>query len=167
MLTHHQGQSLEFTPIGIIHSPFKEKTGMPIQGVFSPEAEGRVEVFDEFAEGLADVDGFSDLYLLYAFHRAGEAQLTCVPFLDDERRGVFATRSPRRPNPLGLSIVHLLRREGRVLHVGGIDVLDGTPLLDIKPYVPKFDLRANATEGWTHDKSDKPIARNSDDRFGH
>jgi tRNA (adenine37-N6)-methyltransferase len=134
-------------PIGVIHSPFNTTKGMPIQPTFS-DAAGQVEVFPEFAEGLRDLEGFSHIILIYALHRAGNYALLVRPFLDDAERGVFATRHPSRPNPIGISIVRLLTRSATFLEVGGIDVLDGTPLLDIKPYVPDFDVRIPARAGW-------------------
>ena len=134
-------------PIGVIHSPFNKKDQMPIQASRS-QAIGLVEVHPEYADGLMDIEGFSHIYLFYAFHRSNGYNLRVKPFLDDQERGLFATRYPRRPNPLGISIVRLVFRQDNALTVEGIDVLDGTPLLDIKPYVPDFDYRANARVGW-------------------
>ena len=134
-------------PIGVIHSPFTDKRQTPIQASRS-QAMGQVEVYPEFAEGLQDVEGFSHLILLYVFHRSSEYTLRVKPFLDDEWRGLFATRYPSRPNPLGLSVVHLLERRDNVLEIEGVDVLDGTPLLDIKPYMPEFDVRTSVHTGW-------------------
>ena len=140
---------MEFTirPIGIIHTPFADKDKTPIQPTHS-EAIGQVEVYAEYAAGLKDVEGFSHLILLYAFHRSSGFELSVKPFLDDQQRGLFATRYPYRPNPIGLSIVTLLDREENILTVQGIDVLDGTPLIDIKPYVPDFDVRTAVRTGW-------------------
>ncbi len=135
-------------PIGIIHSPFRTKEEAPMQGAMAPEAEGRVEVFPEYAPALQDVEAFTHLILLYRFDRAGEIVLVRPTFLDDAPHGVFASRHPCRPNGIGLSVVRLLRREGGTLIVAGIDVLDGTPLLDIKPYIPRFDCHPEAGEGW-------------------
>jgi tRNA-Thr(GGU) m(6)t(6)A37 methyltransferase TsaA len=134
-------------PIGLIRSPFTEAAQVPIQAARS-QARGRVEVEPAYAEGLQDVEGFSHLHLLYVFHRSPPRGLRVTPFLDVQPRGVFATRHPCRPNPLGLSVVRLLARQGNVLEVEGVDVLDGTPLLDIKPYVPDFDVRLNTRTGW-------------------
>jgi tRNA-Thr(GGU) m(6)t(6)A37 methyltransferase TsaA len=141
--------SMEFVmiPIGTIRTPFTEKSGMPIQPVFSQET-GRVEVFPEYAEGLQDLEGFSHIILIYALDRSSGYSLRVKPFLDDVARGLFATRHPCRPNPIGLSVVRLLSHSDDVLEVEGIDVLDGTPLLDIKPYVPDFDLKDDARAGW-------------------
>lgn len=137
-----------FQPIGLIHSPFTRADQTPIQPCRS-SAVGQVHLFPEFEPGLRDLDGFSQIILLYFFHQAEPGyELMVQPLLDQEPRGLFATRFPRRPNPIGLSVVRLIRREDRVLHVDGIDVLDGTPLLDIKPYVPPFDAFPDATMGW-------------------
>jgi tRNA-Thr(GGU) m(6)t(6)A37 methyltransferase TsaA len=137
-----------FQPIGLIHSPFSSKDRTPIQP-YRSRARGQVEVLPDYEPGLGDLDGFSHIILLYLFHHSEPGyELTVTPYLDDQPKGVFATRYPRRPNPIGLSVVRLVRREERVLHVEGIDVLDGTPLLDIKPYVPPFDAFPDATLGW-------------------
>jgi tRNA-Thr(GGU) m(6)t(6)A37 methyltransferase TsaA len=145
--------STEFvmSAIGVIHSPFREARGMPIQPRFS-QATGQVEVFSEYVDGLQDLDGFSHVILIYALHCSKGYALRVRPFLDDVARGLFATRHPCRPNPIGLSIVRLLSLRDNVLEVEGIDVLDGTPLLDIKPYVPDFDSRADARAGWYDDR---------------
>ena len=139
---------LIYQPIGRIRSPFTNRNETPIQP-YRSRAAGKVEVLAEYEEGLRDVDGFSHLILLYHFHRADPGyDLLVRPFLDDQPKGLFATRYPRRPNGLGLSVVRLVRREANVLHVAGIDVLDGTPLLDVKPYVPPFDAVPEASMGW-------------------
>ena len=131
--------NIELHPIGVIHSPYTSVSGMPIQSAAGAETRGHVEVFARFAEGLRDLSGFSHVILLYYFHRSGEPALTVTPFLDKHPRGIFATRAPKRPNPIGISTVRLLAIEGNRLHIEGVDILDGTPLLDIKPYVPAFD----------------------------
>ena len=141
-------------PIGVIHSPFTDKDQTPIQASRS-QAVGLVEIYPEFAEGLLDIDGFSHLILLYAFHRSAGYSLHVQPFLDDQVHGLFATRYPARPNPIGLSIVKLLIRQDRNLTVEGVDVLDETPLLDIKPFVPEFDLRTVIRTGWYETRSKK------------
>jgi len=156
----------KFTPIGIIYTPFKEREGTPIQGHYAPEVEGRVEVFEEFADGLKDVEGFSHIILLYVFHKSKGYNLVTKPFLEDEEHGVFAMRAPRRPNPIGLTVVRLNRREGNILHISGIDVLDGTPLLDIKPYVGEFDYFDEVRAGWLETHAGRPRRRHADDRFG-
>jgi tRNA-Thr(GGU) m(6)t(6)A37 methyltransferase TsaA len=123
--------------------------------VFAEGVPGRVELDAEYEEGLRDIEGFSHIYLIFAFDRAGEPRLSVTPYLGDAERGVFATRSPRRPNGLGMSLVRLVRREGTVLHVEDVDVLDGTPLLDIKPYIGRFDCREDARSGWQDDVDDE------------
>lgn len=141
-------ENIVFQPIGIIHSPFTGKKETPIQGVFSGDARGTVEIYPQYIEGLKDIEGFSHLFLLYHFHRAGACKLRLTPFLEDTEHGIFAIRHFNRPNPIGLSIVKLLGVRDNVLDIGEVDILDGTPLLDIKPYVPKFDTRSDSTGGW-------------------
>ena len=140
--------------IGIIHSPFTEKDKTPIQASRS-QAIGLVEIYPEFADGLKDIEALSHIYLLYAFHESDGYTLQVKPFLDDQEHGVFATRHPCRPNPLGISVVKLLSRKENSLTVEGIDTLDGTPLLDIKPYIPDFDLRTDVRTGWYETRSKK------------
>jgi len=135
-------------PIGVIHTPFKSKDECPIQPLYAAEAIGRIEVFAEFADGLKDIQGFSHIFLLYHLDGAGKVELVRPTFLDDEPHGVFASRHPCRPNGIGLSVVRLKQREGNVLIVEGIDVLDDTMLLDIKPYVARFDRIESSSEGW-------------------
>ncbi|OGO79917.1 MAG: tRNA (N6-threonylcarbamoyladenosine(37)-N6)-methyltransferase TrmO [Chloroflexi bacterium RIFOXYD12_FULL_57_15] len=141
-------------PIGIIHSPFTDKDQTPIQASRS-QAIGLVEVYLEFADGLKDIEAFSHIHLLYTFHDSNGYSLHVKPFLDDHEHGVFATRYPYRPNPIGISTVRLLFCQGNALTVEGVDVLDGTPLLDIKPYVPDFDLRTDVRAGWYETRSKK------------
>jgi len=142
---------ISFAPIGVIHSEHTEAAKTPIQPIYAPSCTGTVEVFPEYAEGLDDLDGFSHIYLLYHLDRAAKPRLKVKPFLQDILRGVFSTRAPCRPNPIGLSIVRLIRREGNVLHIEGADILDGTPLLDIKPYASRFDCVQTDRNGW-HDE---------------
>ncbi|HSW58256.1 MAG TPA: tRNA (N6-threonylcarbamoyladenosine(37)-N6)-methyltransferase TrmO [Dehalococcoidales bacterium] len=137
-----------YRPIGIIHTPFVRQEDTPIQGCFSPDSKCRVEVFPEYAEGLRDIEGFSHLILLYHFHKAQGFQLLTKPFLDKEKKGIFAIRYFARPNAIGLSIVKLLRVKDNILEIGEVDMLDGTPLLDIKPYVPQFDIKDKVKDGW-------------------
>ena len=137
----------ELKPIGIIRTPYRNKSEIPCQGCKSEEV-GEVEVFREFEEALKDIEGFSHIYLIYYFHEATGYKPLTKTFLDDQEHGVFATRHYNRPNPIGISIVKLIKREGNILRVGQVDMLDGTPLLDIKPYVPQFDQRTNVKIGW-------------------
>jgi tRNA-Thr(GGU) m(6)t(6)A37 methyltransferase TsaA len=153
---------ITISPIGVIHTPFKQRPGTPIQGVYAPDAEGTVEVDEEFAEGLKDIEGFSHLYLLYQFHHSEDYSLHCRPYRDTEERGVFACRAPKRPNPIGLSVVRFIERDGNILHVAEVDMIDGSPLFDIKPYVPRFDAREDVRTGWLEDGEDRTHA---DDRF--
>jgi tRNA (adenine37-N6)-methyltransferase len=150
------GMRLALKPIGVIHSPYTTKEKAPIQGIFRPEVTGWVELFPDYEEGLKDIDTFSHIFLIYSFDRAGRVQLVRPTFLDDQPHGVFACRHPSRPNNIGLTIVQLLRREANRLEVSGIDILDNTPLLDIKPYVPRFDSFPRASEGWTAGKQERP-----------
>jgi tRNA-Thr(GGU) m(6)t(6)A37 methyltransferase TsaA len=148
--------SVTLRPIGTIRTPFATKDDAPIQGAFRPDAVGSVEVLPEFAAGLADIDGFTHLVLLYEFDRAAPVEMVRQTFLGDEPHGLFATRHPARPNPIGMTVVELLGREGVTLTVSGIDVLDMTPLLDIKPYIPRFDCRPDASEGWLAGRPERP-----------
>ncbi|MGD0095992.1 MAG: tRNA (N6-threonylcarbamoyladenosine(37)-N6)-methyltransferase TrmO [Terracidiphilus sp.] len=150
-------------PIGLIHTPFKHAEGTPIQGIAGERAEGVVEVLPDLIEGLRDLEGFDRLWLIYHFHRASEARLVVLPYLDTTERGVFATRSPVRPNHIGISVVRLLRIEMNRLYVADVDMLDGTPLLDIKPYVPAFDSFEKSRSGWLDGKSASEVV--ADDRF--
>lgn len=142
------GAPVTYRPIGVIHTPFTEQQNTPIQGIFNPAC-GTVEVFPEYAEGLADIETFSHLFLIYHFHRANAVMLRQKPFLDlQKERGIFAIRHFNRPNPIGLSIVELKGVRGNILDIRGADMLDGTPLLDIKPYVHQFDHREDVRSGW-------------------
>jgi len=156
---------IEYQPIGVIHSPFKKIEGMPIQPAGAANVRGTVEVFEAYRIGLKDLDGFSHIFLLYHFHRAQKFSLHVVPFMDSEARGLFSTRAPRRPNPIGLSVVRLHGIEAGVLHIENVDVLDGTPLLDIKPYVPEFDPRGEVRTGWLEEAWKTVSSRKSDHRF--
>lgn len=147
-----------FHQIGIIRTPHTKPEETPAQPVYARGLKGLVELFPEYEEGLKDLDGFSHIYLLYPFHRAEKSCLVFTPYLDKSPRGIFSTRAPCRPNALGISLVRLIRREGRVLHIEDVDILDQTPLLDIKPYVTRFDSVENALCGW-QDSIDEPTAR--------
>lgn len=152
-----------YRPIGIVHSPFSEAEGMPIQTSRAREIRGTVELAPEYADGLQDLDGFSHAVLLCHLHRSRGFELKVVPFLDDTPRGVFATRAPRRPNPIGLSVVRLVSVEGSRITFEGVDLIDGTPVLDIKPYVPEFDDREEIRLGWLEEARRRDTL--SDTRF--
>lgn len=141
-------QQITFTPIGIIHTPHQEQNKTPIQPVYAENIAGTVEVFEQFAEGLKDIEGFSHLYMIYYFNKTDKIKLIVKPYLEDVERGLFATRAPFRPNKIGLSIVRLIKREENFLHIENLDILDGTPLLDIKPYTAKFDRMETVKSGW-------------------
>jgi tRNA (adenine37-N6)-methyltransferase len=143
-----------FKPIGIVHSPFAEPQGTPVQPIGAADVPGTVVIDDEFAPGLQDLDGFSHIFLLYVFHRAKAMGLRVKPYLGDEEHGVFATRSPHRPNPIGLSLVRLVGRDGNVLRIAGVDMLDGTPVLDIKPYIPHLNPVGEVRIGWLTGRTD-------------
>lgn len=156
---------IEYRPIGIIHTPFTEPKNMPIQPAGAAGIAGTVEVSTEYREGLADLDGFSHVVLLYHLHRSRGFKLKVVPFLDTCLRGLFATRAPKRPNPIGLSVVELDRVEDGVLHIRNVDMIDGTPLLDLKPYVPEFDSPTEVRTGWLENVDRNLGTRKSDGRF--
>lgn len=156
---------ITYEAIGTIHTPFKQIRGMPIQPNGAAGVKGRVEMLPRYAEGLRDLEGFSHIILIYHFHRVREQRLMVLPFLDEVERGVFATRAPTRPNPVGISVVKLVKIEGNRLHIEGIDVLDQTPLLDIKPYVPAFNPEKVERVGWLSKKEDAVHAQRADRRF--
>ena len=141
-------EAIQIQPIGIIRSPYQEVKGMPIQGIFAGDVEGTVELKPQYADGLNDLEEFSHAILIYYFHRSGSEQLVGKPFLQNKEHGIVAIRSPHRPNHIGLSVVRIRSIEENRLHFSEVDILDGTPLLDIKPYVRQFDTRANAVCGW-------------------
>jgi tRNA-Thr(GGU) m(6)t(6)A37 methyltransferase TsaA len=147
---------MQFKPIGRIYTPYKTKEECPIQPAYASEANGRIEVIDEYVSGLKDIETFSHIYILYRFDRAGKIQLVRPTFLDDEPHGIYASRHPCRPNGIGMSIVQLEERKQNILMVSGIDVLDNTPLLDIKPYIPRFDSIPSASNGWVGDRPWRP-----------
>jgi len=161
----HRVDPFSFVPIGIIHSPFTDINGMPIQPTGARGIRGSVRIFAKYAEGLRDIEGFSHLFLIYAFHRSLSYQLSVTPFLDTISRGVFSTRAPRRPNAIGLSTVRLIEAIGTTLVIEDVDILDGTPLLDLKPYVPAFDSYPNASSGWFERTSLGAESFRSDERF--
>jgi len=146
---------IRLRPIGVIRSPHTVVEKTPIQPVFAANIRGTAELQGEYEEGLVDLEVFSHLWLIYVFHQAREPCLIVKPFLDDVPHGVFAMRAPCRPNPIGMSLVRLVRREGRILHLEDVDVLDGTPLLEIKPYITRFDVRDSARCGWQEHVDDE------------
>jgi tRNA (adenine37-N6)-methyltransferase len=156
---------ITFKPIGIVHSPFKEPKNVPIQTSASNGTKGTIEVYHQYVEGLKDLEGFSHVILLYHFHLACGDSLIVKPFLDDQLHGIFATRSPARPNRIGLSIVRLTRVDGNVLQIEDLDIIDGTPLLDIKPYVSEFDCKKADKIGWLTNKVSKLSETRDDGRF--
>jgi tRNA-Thr(GGU) m(6)t(6)A37 methyltransferase TsaA len=158
-------ETVQLETIGTIHSPFKKLENMPVQSLGAQCGEGTVVVDERFAEGLKDLDGFSHVYLVYHFHKVTRTELQVVPYMDTLIRGVFATRSPLRPSHIGISVVELLNLSGNTLTVRGLDVLDSTPLLDIKPYIPQFDCWQNATSGWMKASRLDVEQRRSDNRF--
>ena len=156
---------IEFEPIGIIYTPFPEPKGMPIQPAGGMGVKATIEVFPQYCDGLADLDGFSHIILLYYLHKSEGYKLRVVPFMDTAGRGLFATRAPKRPNPIGLSVVQLDKIEDGILHIQNIDIVDGTPLLDIKPYVPEFDYHLDARTGWLEEARKGVFDHRSDRRF--
>jgi tRNA-Thr(GGU) m(6)t(6)A37 methyltransferase TsaA len=157
--------AITYRPIGVVHSPFKEPKNVPIQAAASKGTKGTIKVDPEYIEGLTDLEGFSHIILLYHFSLVKGYSLMVKPFLDDKLHGLFATRSPCRPNPIGISIVRLTKIEGNTLHIQDLDIIDGTPLLDIKPYVPKFDYRRTTKIGWFNNKINKLKTTKDDGRF--
>jgi tRNA-Thr(GGU) m(6)t(6)A37 methyltransferase TsaA len=158
---------MEFTyqVIGFISSPFDKLEGMPIQPSGARGVRGKVEILPKYKDGLAELEGFSHIILLYGFHLSQKVALTVTPFLDSHPKGVFATRAPTRPNPIGLSIVKLLRIEENILTIENVDVIDGTPLLDIKPYVPAFDHYTDTQVGWLEKSKGRVTEAKADKRF--
>jgi tRNA-Thr(GGU) m(6)t(6)A37 methyltransferase TsaA len=156
---------IEYQPIGVIHSPFTKLDDMPIQPAGAAGIIGSVEIFPEYASGLDDLDGFSHIILLYHFHQSSKFKLRVVPFMDSKKRGLFATRAPNRPNPVGMSLVRLLKIEERIVRIENVDILAGTPLLDIKPYVPEFDEQRDVRTGWLAHTGKTVTEQKSDKRF--
>jgi len=154
-----------YRPIGIIYSPYKEPRGIPIQPTAAKDIEGIIEIFPEYTEGLKDIQGFSHIILIYHLHLSKEFSLKVKPYMDDNMRGVFATRSPSRPNPIGISIVRLNKVDNNILYIRNIDIVNGTPLLDIKPYVPEFDIWKVERIGWLDKKINKLSKVKDDGRF--
>jgi len=164
-MTQQTGPVFTCTPIGTIHSPFTEPAGMPVQPAGAAGVQGTIVIDEQFRAGLRDLDGFSRIILIYAFHRSQGYELEVIPFLDTVPHGIFATRAPRRPNAIGLSIVRLISVNDGELVIEGVDVVDGTPLLDIKPYVPEFDCHPDEKSGWFAGCGDRVASMRADDRF--
>jgi tRNA (adenine37-N6)-methyltransferase len=158
-------ESFTYIPIGLVHSPFSDIAGMPIQPSGARGTRGTIEICPEFVAGLKDLEGFSRIILIYAFHRCYGYSLEVKPFLDPMSHGIFATRAPKRPNAIGLSIVRLVGIQGSVIDIEDVDLLDGTPLLDIKPYVPAFDSYCEGKAGWFDAVSNNALSVRSDERF--
>lgn len=156
---------IKLDPIGYIQTPHHSIENMPIQPAGAVGIEGTLVVKPEFAEGLKDIGGFSHLILLYYFHKVKDPQLTVIPFLDDQSHGIFATRSPKRPNQIGISVVKLKKVEENTLYISDVDVLNGTPVLDIKPYFPEFDHHDTSRYGWYEKALGKVKRVRSDGRF--
>jgi len=156
---------IEYKPIGEINSPFTDPQNMPIQPIGAQGIAGTVKVFPKYTDGLRDLEGFSHIILVYHFHLSEGFSLQIKPFLDDQVRGVFSTRAPKRPNPIGVSVVRLDQIDGSTLSILDVDILDGTPLLDIKPYVPDFDNQSEVHLGWLSGKVHRASKKMSNGRF--
>ena len=156
---------ITYRPIGVIKTPFKEPKGTPIQPTGAKDIQGKIILKPEYMDGLKDLEGFSHLIILYHFHLAQGFSLHVRPYLDTEKHGVFATRIPGRPNPIGLSIVQLMGIKENVLSIQDVDIVDGTPLLDIKPYVPAFDRRDSTRIGWLSERVKNVQVTRSDGRL--
>jgi tRNA-Thr(GGU) m(6)t(6)A37 methyltransferase TsaA len=158
-------EKITFQPIGIIHTPFKEIAGMPIQQIGAQGVHATIDIEPAYAEGLKDLEGFSHIILVYHFHLSKDFKLQVKPYLDEVSHGVFSTRAPVRPNPIGISVVKLIRIAGCTLYIEEVDIMDGTPLLDIKPYVPAFDVRSADRTGWLSGKAEEAGDAKADERF--
>ncbi len=157
--------NITLKPIGTIHSPFHSLSEMPIQPAGIYGEEGILEINPDYITGLRDLDGFSHLYAIYFFHKARDWKPFVIPFLDNVERGIFATRAPKRPNPIGLSLLEILSIKDNLVRVKNIDILDGTPLLDIKPFVPQFEPTEGIRIGWLEGHVDQVKQKRSDQRF--
>jgi tRNA-Thr(GGU) m(6)t(6)A37 methyltransferase TsaA len=156
---------VRYKPIGVVHSPFKKPQNVPIQAAISKGIKGTVEVARRYVEGLKDLEGFSHIILIVHFHKSKAYSLLVKPYLDENLRGLFSTRAPSRPNPIGISIVRLTKIEDNILYIEDLDIIDGTPLLDIKPYVPNFDQRKKVRIGWLRNKIKRISIISDDGRF--
>lgn len=158
-------KEIRYRAIGTIRSPFEDIKGMPIQPTGAKGVGGTIEIEPAYVDGLKDIEGFSHIILIYHFHLSEGYSLEVKPFMDDALHGVFSTRAPRRPNPIGISVVRLVKVEGCTLHIEDVDIIDGTPLLDIKPYVPAFDVQRVERTGWLSKRADKVSDAKADERF--
>jgi tRNA-Thr(GGU) m(6)t(6)A37 methyltransferase TsaA len=156
---------ITYEPIGIIHSQFKDTRGTPIQSGGAVGSQGTVEIFPKYVDGLEGIEGFSHIILIYHFHLCKTFSLKVTPYLDNELHGVFATRAPARPNSIGISVVRLVKVENGILHIQNLDIVDGTPLLDIKPYVPQVDVQNVEKIGWLKENVDRLASIKDDGRF--
>ena len=153
-------------PIGIIRTPHTDVKNMPIQPIAAERIRGTIELLPEYAAGLKDIEGFSHITLLYKFHKIEGYELELVPFMDTEAHGIFSTKAPKRPNAIGISTVKLIGVEGSILHIEQVDMLDGTPLIDIKPFYPRYDNRFDVKIGWLEKNKDLSLEKlRSDERF--
>jgi tRNA-Thr(GGU) m(6)t(6)A37 methyltransferase TsaA len=158
-------QDIVYKPIGMIHTPIKDPVGAPIQAIGGKGINGTIEIYPGYSACLKDLDGFSHIILLYHFHLSKGYSAEVKPFMNDKLRGVFSTRAPKRPNPIGLSVVKLIKIEDRILHIEDLDIIDCTPLLDIKPYIPKVDAYEVEQLGWVTDNVNEFSNKRADDWF--
>jgi tRNA (adenine37-N6)-methyltransferase len=158
-------QSIVYKPIGFVHSAYSQPEGTPIQSAFAQNTGAVIVLCPQYREGLDGLEGFSHIYILYHLHLVGNKGLKVTPFLDDKPHGIFATRSPARPNPIGISVVALEKIEGNRLYINNVDILDGTPVLDIKPYLPRFDCFETSRNGWFENKQNLMSTACDDGRF--
>jgi tRNA (adenine37-N6)-methyltransferase len=159
-------EQIIINPMGVIRTPHTDIMNMPIQPIAAEGVKGTIELLPEYAEGLSDLEGFSHITLLYHFHKIEGFKLKVIPFMDTQERGIFSCKAPKRPNAIGTSTVRLLCIEENIVHIEQVDMLDGTPLIDIKPFYPKYDNRNNVTMGWLEKNKDIPVeAMRADDRF--
>jgi len=156
---------MQLQPIGVVHSPFACAAGTPVQPFCAAGTEGRIEIFDPYLDGLEDLDGFQRIWVLFWCHRSRQPEMKVIPYRDTVAHGLFATRAPSRPNPIGLSTVRLYEISGNMLHVGELDILNGTPVLDIKPYVSEYDSYPSQRCGWLDDNRAKGGVIVADNRF--
>ena len=153
-------------PIGVIRTPHTDVKNMPIQPIAAEGIKGYIELLPEFIPGLKDLEGFSHITLVYRFHKINGFDLVTIPFMDDEAHGIFACKAPKRPNAIGISTVKLIGIETNIIHIEQVDMLDGTPLIDIKPFYPRYDNRENVKIGWLEKNKDLPLEKlRADERY--